>query len=102
AQERPAEAGFDLHTVRSLGRGSRNGRLIFAAAFGLLSLAILPWQIPAVWVAALVAWELVNPVILDGPVVRLPYQQGITLHAVCNFVGAAAFHVLALLSLSDG
>jgi len=101
-QSAPPGAGFDVETTRSLGRASRTGRVVFALAFGLVGLFVLPPGICAGWIGAVLLWETVNPRILDGFVVRLPHQRAITAYAVCNFIGACVFHSLAFLALAQG
>jgi two-component system, sensor histidine kinase len=96
------DGGFDVHTTRALGRASRGGRLVFAAAFAALALTALPWQVSAAWIAAVLLWETLNPRILDGFVVRQPHERAITAYAACNFAGACIFHSLAFFALADG
>jgi PAS domain S-box-containing protein len=97
-----SEATFDVHTSRALGHASRPGRIIFAAIYAFISIAILPLWASAGWLAIVVLWEAASTWVLDQAVERLDADRATSVYGVTNFLGAGVFHMLALASLAEG
>src|ERR1700722_1506778 len=50
--------GFDLRRVIELDAQSLIGRVAFAGIFAAVSVVVMPWQLPAAWMAFVIAYEL--------------------------------------------
>jgi PAS domain S-box-containing protein len=95
-------SGLDVHTAIEISERGLFDRIAFAAVFAVLSIAVLPWRTPAVWIASIAIWEWGVGPALDRLVARLPEDRAITPYALINLPGAALYQTLALLCLANG
>ena len=94
--------GLDVQTAIEISQRGLFDRIAFAAIFGVISIAVLPWLVPMAWIAAIAVWEWAIGPWLDRMVARLPEHRAATPYALISLPGAALYQTLALLCLIDG
>jgi signal transduction histidine kinase len=81
-------------------------RVSFTALFAALSLPLLSWQLPLVWLAVMTFWELFLRVLLENrlalPAAAHSQQRGFGWLAAINFAGGAAYTLFPVLVWSTG
>ncbi len=93
---------FSIEAARELDIRSQPSRILWAVLFGGIGLADLPWPLIAIWITAVMAWEVGSGPLLDRIVDTLKGEAGIWAYAVCNAIGSSLFYGLALLGLAHG
>ncbi len=95
-------SGLDVHTAIEISERGLFDRIAFAAIFAVISIAVLPWLVPIVWIASIAIWEWGIGPPLDRMVAKLPEHRAATPYALINLPGAALYQCLALLCLANG
>ncbi len=95
--------GFDLRRVIALDEQSLLARIGFAGVYALVALAVLPWVIPAAWMASILLLELISPRVLTPWFLhRLPRRAALTAYAWNSGLSSCVFNALALAALARG
>ena len=67
--------GFELRRAVELDQQGLLARVVFAGVYALIAVAVMPWQLPAAWIASLVVWELLSPRLFTPWMRALPDDQ---------------------------
>ena len=94
--------GVDIETSRDLGRISKLTRIGFAALYGVVAMAALPWTLVGLWIGAVVVWEAISSRIIDHAVSKRSADAATNVFAVLNFLGACVYQSFALFALANG
>ncbi|HXQ17037.1 MAG TPA: ATP-binding protein [Caulobacteraceae bacterium] len=94
--------GFDLRRVIELDAQSLLGRVGFAGIFAVVSLVVMPWQLPAGWIAFILAYELFGLRVITPWLRSLPEQAALSAFAWNSAFGSIVFGIPALAGLAIG
>ena len=94
--------GFDLRRAIELDEQSLIGRIGFAGVYALLALAVMPWQLPAAWMATLIVWELVSPRVFTPWMRAAKDDAALSLFGLTNLIGSFIYSFIALAALAKG
>jgi PAS domain S-box-containing protein len=97
-----APDGFDLRRAIELDEQALVGRIGFAGVYALLALAVMPWQLPAAWIAGLIAWELLSPRLFTPWMRGLNDDDALRVFALTNLLGSFVYSFIALAGLAVG
>jgi len=62
----------------------------------------MPWQLPAAWIAGLIAWELISPRVFTPWMRALNDEDALSVFAATNVVGSFLYSFIALAGLAVG
>jgi PAS domain S-box-containing protein len=93
---------FDVRAAVELDRRSLVGRVGFAALYALASLLVLPWTVPAGWMAAILVWELATHAWLNPRLLAMSERDAFRASIVVNLPAAMIYGFIALASLGVG
>ena len=88
--------GFDLRRVIELDAQSLLGRVGFAGVFALIGLVVMPWQLPAAWIAFIFAYELFGLRVITPWLRSLPERAALSAFAANSAFGGALYALIAL------
>ncbi len=94
--------GFELRRAVELDQQGLLGRIVFAGVYALIAVAVMPWQLPAAWIASLVVWELLSPRLFTPWMRALPDDQAVSAFALSNVIGSCLYSSIALGGLAVG
>ncbi|HXQ09714.1 MAG TPA: ATP-binding protein [Caulobacteraceae bacterium] len=95
-------SGLDVRTAIEISERGLFDRIAFAAIFAVISVAVLPWLTPVVWIASIAIWEWGIGPRLDSMIAKLPEERAATPYALLSLPGSALYQTLALLCLANG
>jgi PAS domain S-box-containing protein len=93
---------FDVRATLELDRQGLAGRVSFAGLYALMSLLVLPWQMPAVWMAVIALWELATFGWINPRLMRMPERRAMRAFVCLNIPAATLYGFIALAALGVG
>jgi PAS domain S-box-containing protein len=94
--------GFDLRRVIELDAQSLLGRVGFAGIFAAVAVVVMPWQLPAAWIAFIVAYELFGLRVITPWLRSLPERAALSAFAWNSAFGSMVFGIPAFAALAVG
>jgi len=93
---------FDVRAALELDRQSLTGRVGFAGLYALMSLLVLPWLVPAAWIATIVLWELLADRWINPRIMAMSERNAIRAFVAINGPAALLYSGIALAALAVG
>jgi two-component system, sensor histidine kinase len=93
---------FDVRATIEMDRKGLAGRVGFAGLYALLSMLVLPWQLPAAWIGAILVWELITIAWVNPRLTVMRETAAIRVFVVISAVAAAVYGFVALAALGVG
>jgi PAS domain S-box-containing protein len=94
--------GFNVRRAIELDAQALVGRVAFAGIFAAVSVVVMPWQLPAAWMAFVIAYELLGLRVLTPWLRSLPERTALSAFAWNSAFGSIAFGVPAFAGLAVG
>jgi PAS domain S-box-containing protein len=93
---------FDVRATLELDRQGLAGRVGFAGLYALMSLLVLPWPVPAAWIAGIVLWEAVADRWINPRIMVMSQRDAIRAFVAVNGPAALLYGCIALAALAVG
>jgi len=93
---------FSVRAALELDRQSLSGRVGFAGLYALMSLLVLPWQVPVAWITAIVLWEAVADRWINPRIMGMSERNAVRAFVAINGPAALLYSGLALAALAVG
>ena len=93
---------FDVRAALELDRHGMTARVGFAGLYALMSLLVLPWPVPAAWMATIVVWELIADRWINPHIMVMSERNALRAFATVNAPASAFYGGVALASLAVG
>ena len=93
---------FDVRAALELDRHGMTARVGFAGLYALMSLLVLPWPVPAAWMATIVVWELIADRWINPQIMVMSERNALRAFATVNAPASAFYGGVALASLAVG